>query len=54
MIRCNLVFSKPATQERMLSFRRSRAADIDKFSSDLENSALVKTPLIERRSVNSH
>ena len=29
----------------MLSFRRLRAIDIDKFFSDLEDSALIRTPL---------
>ena len=51
MIRCNFVFSKSAAQERMLSFRRFRATDIDKFFSDLENSALVKTPLNDDLSI---
>ena len=45
MIRCNLDFSKPVAQDQMLSFRRLRAIDIDKFSSDLEDSALIRTPL---------
>ena len=45
MIRCNLDFSKPVAQDQKLSFRRLRAIDIDKFSSDLEDSALIRTPL---------
>ena len=45
MIRCNLDFSKPVAQDQMISFRRLLAIDIDKFSSDLEDSTLTRTPL---------
>ena len=45
MIWCNLDFCKPVAQDQMLSFRRLRAIDIDKFSSDLEESALIRSPL---------
>ena len=45
MIRCNLDFSKPVAQDQMISFRRLRAIDIDKFYSDLEDSTLIRTPL---------
>ena len=45
MIRCNLDFSKPVAQDQMTYFRRLRAIDIDKFSSDLEDSTLIRTPL---------
>ena len=45
MIRCNLDFGKNVAQDQMLSFRRLRAIDMYKFSSDLEESALIKSPL---------
>ncbi|PFX12505.1 Cytochrome P450 4C1 [Stylophora pistillata] len=44
MIRCNLDFCKPVAQD-LLSFRRLRATDMDKLSSDLEDSALIRSPL---------
>lgn len=39
MIRCDLNFSKYVPEQRSLSYRRLRAINMDKFSSDLENSA---------------
>ena len=45
MIRCNLDFGKNVAQDQMLSFRRLRAIDMYKFSSDPEESALIKSPL---------
>ena len=45
MIQCNLDFRKPVAQGQELSFRRLRAVDMDKFSSDLEDSALIRSPL---------
>ena len=45
MIWCNLDFCKPVAQDQMLSFRRLHATDINKFSSDLEESALIRSPL---------
>ena len=45
MIQCNLDFFKPVAQGQELSFRRLRAIDMNKFSSDLEDSALIRSPL---------
>ena len=45
MIRCNLDFCKHVAQDQMLSLRSLRAIDMYKFSSDLEDSALIRSPL---------
>ena len=45
MIRCNLDFCKHIAQDQMLSFRRLSVIDMYKFSSDLEESALIRSPL---------
>ena len=45
MIWCNLDFCKHVAQDQMLSFRRLRVTDMYKFSSDLVESALIRSPL---------
>lgn len=44
-IHCDLNFSRHVLEQRTLSYRRLRAINIDKLSSDLENSALINSPL---------
>ena len=45
MIWCNLDFCKHVAQDQMLSFQRLCAIDMYKFSSDLEDSVLIRSPL---------
>ena len=42
---CNLDFCKPVAQDQMLSFPRLRAIDMYKFSSDLEDTVLIRSHL---------
>ena len=45
MIRCDLNFSKYVPEQWSLSYRRLRAINMDKSSSDLENSAGINSPI---------